>query len=425
MVTNNTILVVDDEIGIRELLSEILSDEGYRVALAENAEEARNWRAQMRPDLVLLDIWMPDTDGITLLKDWASGGLLTMPVVMMSGHGTIDTAVEATRIGAFGYLEKPIPLQKLLSTVGRALRGGQSKQSSALTLASLGKSELIVELKKRLEQVVNLNVPLLFTGEPGSGVTLCARFMHRPNTPWVEPETLALLSDAPLSLLEQARNGLLFLKDVGKLNKLGQKGLLLLLGKLGKYNVRLVCATSLSLAELTAEGGYNSKLYEQLSSLSISVPALRAHREDIPKLADQILSRYIESGEVPVLRFSTAALNSLRNYEWPGNLTQLAGVVRSLALTCAGDEISADAVQQALAFPVSTSTSQPSSIIPKIPLDISLREARDLFEKTYFERLIEQENGNMTRVAERAGLERTHLYRKIKLLGIRLRSHSA
>ena len=114
---NNTVLVVDDEVGIRELLSEILSDEGYRVVLAENAEQARNWRNQTRPDLVLLDIWMPDTDGITLLKDWANSGLLTMPVVMMSGHGTIDTAVEATRIGAVGYLEKPIPLQKLLVQV--------------------------------------------------------------------------------------------------------------------------------------------------------------------------------------------------------------------------------------------------------------------------------------------------------------------
>ena len=134
--SNNTILVVDDEIGIRELLSEILRDEGYRVALAENAGQARNWRKQTRPDLVLLDIWMPDTDGITLLKEWASCGLLTMPVVMMSGHGTIDTAVEATRMGASGYLEKPVPLQKLLSTVGRALRGGQVKSPTILPFAS-------------------------------------------------------------------------------------------------------------------------------------------------------------------------------------------------------------------------------------------------------------------------------------------------
>ena len=424
MMTNNTILVVDDEIGIRELLSEILSDEGYHVVLAENAEQARSWRSQTRPDLVLLDIWMPDTDGITLLKDWASGGFLTMPVVMMSGHGTIDTAVEATRIGAFGYLEKPIPLQKLLSTVGRALRGGQSRQPSTLSLASLGRGTLISDLKKRLEQVANLKTPILFTGEPGAGIELCARFMHRLNTPWIEPETLSSLADAPLNLLEQAKDGVLFLKDIGQINALGQKGLLLILSKLEKYNVRLICATSSSLAELTAKGAYNPKLYEALSGLSISVPPLRAHREDIPELANQILLRFIESGEVPLTQFSTAALNCLRNYEWPGNLTQLSGVVRSMALTCTGDEITVDAVQQALEFPATSSAPSPStSVSSEIPLNISLREARDMFEKNYFEKLISQEGGNMTRVAERAGLERTHLYRKIKLLGIRLRGH--
>lgn len=420
MLTNNTILVVDDEIGIRELLSEILRDEGYRVAIAENAEQARIWRNQTRPDLVLLDIWMPDTDGITLLKEWASNGMLTMPVIMMSGHGTIDTAVEATRIGAFGYLEKPIPLQKLLSTVSKALRGGQNKQQSTLSLASLGKGVLIIELRKRLEQVANLKAPLLLMGEPGAGMEICARFLHRPNTPWVEPETLTSLAESPLDLLELARDGLLFLKDVGELSKLGQKGLLLLLSKLDKYNVRLVCATSQPLAELTAQGTYHPKLYEILSNLSIGIPALRAHREDIPDLANQILSRYVESGEArPTLQFNTAALNCLRNYDWPGNLTQLSGVVHSLALTSAGDEISVETVQQAMVFPESASV----SVTPEIPLDLSLREARDLFEKTYFERLIDQENGNMTRVAERAGLERTHLYRKIKLLGIKLRGN--
>ena len=420
MITNNTILVVDDEIGIRELLSEILRDEGYRVALAENAEQARVWRSQTRPDLVLLDIWMPDTDGITLLKDWASNGMLTMPVIMMSGHGTIDTAVEATRIGAFGYLEKPIPLQKLLSTVVKALRGGQSKQHMALSLASLGKGALVAELRKKLEQVANLKTPLLLMGEPGVGAEICARFLHRPSTPWVEPETLASLAESPLDFLELARDGLLFLKDIGEIGKLAQKGLLLLLTKLDKYNVRLVCATSQPLAELTAQGAYLPKLFEMLSGLSIGIPPLRAHREDIPELANQILSRFAESGEAPSsLQFTTAALNCLRNYDWPGNLTQLTGVVHSLALTGTGDEISVEAVQQAMVFPESASSSATS----EIPLDLSLREARDLFEKTYFERLIDQENGNMTRVADRAGLERTHLYRKIKLLGIKLRGN--
>ena len=414
--SNNTILVVDDEIGIRELLSEILRDEGYRVALAENAGQARNWRKQTRPDLVLLDIWMPDTDGITLLKEWASCGLLTMPVVMMSGHGTIDTAVEATRMGASGYLEKPVPLQKLLSTVGRALRGGQVKSPTILPLASLGRGPLIAELKKRLEQVASLRTPLLLTGEPGTGVELCARFLHRQNTPWVEPDTLAALADAPLDLLERAKGGLLFLKEIGDLNRLAQKGLLLLLGKLEKYSVRLVCATSMPLAGLTAQGAYDPRLYEVLSGLCINVPALREHREDIPELAGQILSRCIESGEVSLRQFSTAALNGLRNHDWPGNLAQLSGTVHSLALTCTGDEISADDVKQILA------SSSPVQAVAGIPLNIPLREARDIFERTYFEQLIDQESGNMTRVAERAGLERTHLYRKLKLLGIKLRN---
>jgi DNA-binding NtrC family response regulator len=161
------ILVVDDEIGIRELLSEILSDEGYQVRLAENASSARACRSQVRPDLVLLDIWMPDTDGITLLKEWAAAGLLTMPVVMMSGHGTIDTAVEATRIGAYDFLEKPIAMQKLLATVGRALKHGGEQAQSALSLASLGRAPLVAELKQRLERVINLRTPVLLTGEPG------------------------------------------------------------------------------------------------------------------------------------------------------------------------------------------------------------------------------------------------------------------
>jgi DNA-binding NtrC family response regulator len=144
---------------------------------------------------------------------------------------------------------------------------------------------------------------------------------------------------------------------------------------------------------------------------------LREHREDIPELASQILSRFIESGEVSLKQFSTAALNALRNHDWPGNLAQLTGVIHSLALTCTGDELTADDVKQILA------SSSPLQSVAGIPLDLPLREARDMFEKTYFEQLIDQESGNMTRVAERAGLERTHLYRKLKLLGIKLRNH--
>ena len=415
--TNNTILVVDDEIGIRELLSEILRDEGYHVTLAESAEQARIWRNKSRPDLVLLDIWMPDTDGVTLLKEWASNGLLTMPVVVMSGHGTIATAVEATRIGAFGYLEKPVPLQMLLNTVAQALRAGQSKFSPTLSLASLGKGPLIADLRKRLEQISNLKTPLLLTGEQGAGTELCAHFLHCHNTPWIEPDTCILLSDSPFDLLEKARDGLLFLKEIGNLNRLEQNGLLKLLSKLDTYNVRLVCASSLPLAQLTAQGEFEPKLYEILSGLCINVPALKEHKEDIPELANQVLSHCIESGDASIRQFNTAALNALRNYDWPGNLMQLTGTVRSLGLTCTGREISADDVKKILGAPM------PGQPVQSAPINMTLREARDIFEKSYFEQLIDHEEGNMTRVAERAGLERTHLYRKLKALDIKLRSH--
>ncbi len=420
------ILVVDDEVGIRELLSEILRDEGYQVRLAENAGQARAQRAQGRPDLVLLDIWMPDTDGITLLKEWASSGLLTMPVVMMSGHGTIDTAVEATRIGAFDFLEKPIALQKLLATVSRALKRGEQQVRPTLMLATLGRAPIVTELKQRLERLGNLKSPLLMIAEPGSGAELCARFVHQPNplpgksnAPWIEPDNLGVLADAPLDLLNQAREGTLFLPEVGDLNRTEQKGLLLIMGKLEKYNTRLICATSRSLPELVAQGGFDSKLYGVISAVSVNVPSLRQHREDIPDLANLFLLRSIEAKEVAPRHFSTAALNALRNYDWPGNLNQLESVVRTLALTVSGEEIGVNDVNQAVPS-FGTPLAAPAGLPFDLPLDLPLREARDAFERVYFEHHIAKEGGNMSRVADRVGLERTHLYRKLKQLGIKL-----
>ncbi len=409
------ILVVDDEIGIRELLSEILRDEGYQVRLAENASQARTLRTQARPDLVLLDIWMPDTDGITLLKEWASSGLLTMPVVMMSGHGTIDTAVEATRIGAYDFLEKPIALQKLLATVGRALRSGEQQVKPTLMLATLGRAPVVTELKQRLERVANLKSPLLLTAEPGCGAELCAKFVHPPNAPWVAPESLAVLAEAPLDLLHKAREGTLFLHETGELNRMEQKGLLLIIGKLEKYNTRLVCATSRALPELVAQGAFDSRLYGAIATVTVHVPSLREHREDIPDLANLFLVRGIEAKEVAPRHFSTAALNALRNYDWPGNLDQLEGTVRTLALTALSDEIGVNDVNHALSL-FGTAT----AAMPGLPLDLPLREARDAFERVYFEHHMAKEGGNMSRVADSVGLERTHLYRKLKQLGVKL-----
>jgi DNA-binding NtrC family response regulator len=409
------ILVVDDEIGIRELLSEILSDEGYQVRLAENAASARALRGQGRPDLVLLDIWMPDTDGITLLKEWAAAGLLTMPVVMMSGHGTIDTAVEATRIGAFDFLEKPIALQKLLATVGRALKRGGEQARSALSLASLGRAALVAELKQRLERVMNLRSPLLLTGEPGCGIELAARFLHQRNTPWIAPENHAALAETPLDLLNQAREGTLFLREISDLSRVEQKGLLLAASKLERYNVRLVSGASRDLAELVAHGAFDSRLYSVLAAATIRVPSLREHREDVPDIANLTLSRMVEAKETPPRQFTTAALNALRNFDWPGNLAQLESVVRTLALTCPSEQIPLEEVNRALPKPAAA-----LPVAHDLPFDLPLRDARDAFERAYFEYHIAREGGNISRVAECVGLERTHLYRKLKQLGVRL-----
>src|SRR4030095_12747352 len=195
------ILIVDDEVGIRELLSEILEDEGYRVATAENASEARAYRLRQQPALVLLDIWMPDTDGVTLLREWAGSGLLTMPVVMMSGHGTIETAVDATKIGAFDFLEKPISLPKLLATVGKALAGGRVLPKTGLALVNLGRARVVHALRQRLEQAAPRRTPVLLTGEPGCGFELCARQLHIPNTPWISPEETEWLATNPFEPL--------------------------------------------------------------------------------------------------------------------------------------------------------------------------------------------------------------------------------
>jgi len=405
------ILVVDDEVGIRELLSEILADEGHSVLLAENAARARALRGAERPDLVLLDIWMPDTDGITLLKEWAANGQLTMPVVMMSGHGTIETAVEATRIGAIDFLEKPIALQKLLATVKRALRTEGGQAQAGLTLLSLGRSVVITELRKRLAQIATLPVPVLLRGELGVMPELFARYLHQPNTPWVVAG--AALADAPQELLAQAAGGLIFIEELATLTRAQQKNLMFILGKQEKAKMRLVSFTAEEPARLTADFGFDAALLGRLSELSLVLPALRDHAEDIPDIAGILLAQLVEARNCPPRHFSTAALNALRQFHWPRNLQDLQAAVKNLALTALEEEIGLVDVDRVSAqFHPAAATQVP------LPLELPLREAREAFERAYFEQLLAREAGSIARVAEKSGLERTHLYRKLKALGI-------
>ncbi len=414
----NQILVVDDEVGIRELLFEILRDEGYGVRLAENAQTARSARKEMRPDLVLLDIWMPDTDGITLLKEWAGSGLLTMPVVMMSGHGTIDSAVEATRIGAFDFLEKPISLPKLLATVGKALAGGRVLPKTGLALVNLGRARVVQELRQRLEQVARLRTPVLFLGGAGCGFELCARHLHIPNTPWVAPEETEWLASNPFEPLNEAREGTLFVPEISNLTKPEQKGLALVLGKLDKLNVRLICAATGPLAAMAEDGRFDANLYNQLSGLTIRVPSLADHAEDIPDIALTMLTQLVDANEVPLRTLTVGALNVMRNLDWPGNLPVLQNVVKTLALTSLGNDIMGEDVNR-VAREFNLGPREQTTTEVGVSLDLPLRDAREQFEKQYFLHHIRREEGNMSRVADRVGLERTHLYRKLKQLGIR------
>ena len=414
----NHILVVDDEIGIRELLSEILKDEGYTVKLAENAQAARQARREARPDLVLLDIWMPDTDGISLLKEWAQSGQLTMPVVMMSGHGTIESAIEATRIGAFDFLEKPISLPKLIATVGKALAGGRVLPKPGLSFAHLGRAKVITELRQRLDQVSRLKMPLLLTGESGCGFELIARMVHLRNTPWVAPKDHAWLAHNPFAPLAEARDGVLFVENIDTLTRNEQRGLSQLITKLEKFNVRLVASTSQALMPMIEADAFDANLHTLLSGITLRIPALREHAEDIPDLANTMLLQMVEANECALRTFSVGALNVLRNLEWPGNLPVLQNAVKTLAITCLTSEISSDDVSR-VAGELGLNVSQGDVPMGGIPYDLPLREARERFEYQYFLHHIRREEGNMSRVADKVGLERTHLYRKLKQLGIR------
>ncbi|MCK0507464.1 sigma-54-dependent transcriptional regulator [Aromatoleum anaerobium] len=402
------ILIVDDEVGIRELLFEILSDEGHDIVLAENAAAARIARNAARPDLVLLDIWMPDTDGITLLKEWSANGQLTMPVVMMSGHGTIDTAVEATRIGAIDYLEKPIGLQKLLAAVKRGLqRPAAPGAPSPLTLAAFTRSVPLRELQRLVQQVAVTSRVLLLRIGAGSLAELAARSFQAKGAPWLDLSTVSPPLD--VNQLQACQGGVLFVPELSRLARTQQKNLAFALERLERYDLRLVVATDHTLDALVREG-WEESLVARLFEVSLAPPSIADVRDDLPELASQLLLHLVEAGEVPRRQFSTGALNTLRAQPWSGGYNELRAAVKSLALGTLEEEIGIADVRRLL--------------IPSteghvgVSLDQPLREAREAFERLYFEHHLRLEGSNMTRLAEKSGLERTHLYRKLKQLGL-------
>lgn len=407
------ILVVDDEIGIRELLSEILTDEGHDVQLAENATSARRARESGRPDLVLLDIWMPDTDGVSLLKEWSASGQLTMPVIMMSGHATIDTAVEATRIGALDFLEKPIGMQKLLTAVKNGLEQGR-RPVAEISLAAFPRSTPFKDLKKRLEQVAAGSPGILLRSAPGGVVELAARTLLPPGKAWIDLG----VGSSPITVdaLKAASGGVLFAAELAQLKGLQQKNLIFAAERLAQFHLHLIVGTEAEPAVLAAQG-WDEALLARLLPGRLGLPSLVELRDEIPELAGHLLLQLVEAEAVPPRRLSSAALNALRQHMWPGGYAELKAAIKSLALSALGDEIESEDVFR-LVVPAGGGQGIPGNLSAKM-LELPLREAREMFERMYFEHHLALDGGNMTRLAEKTGLERTHLYRKLKDLGLR------
>ena len=408
------ILVVDDEPGIRELMREILEEEGYDVRSAENGTAARAALDAKIPDLVLLDIWMPDVDGVTLLKEWKTQGRLTMPVVMMSGHGTVHTAVEATRLGAFDYLEKPVAYKQLLETVRKAMETRSHKPITSGNLEYLGQGEAIKRLTQRLSLAASAGLPVLLLTEPGAGEEAVAHFLTPPEGAFVQVDDLGILADRPADLLVRAKGGLVFIPELGALSAMQQKGLALLVARRAEFATRVVAACLLQPAQLMAEGKLVRELHDQFAHAVVELPPLRERREDIPILAARMLEDACVRLLIAPRKFTDATLALLSAYDWPGNLAELDALAGRLALEESDAPVEPEAVEAILGKPAKATG--PAGI--DLMLHLPLKDARDAFEKAYLEALLAECNWGMSRAAERAGLDRTNLYRKVKQLGI-------
>ena len=449
-INSPNILVIDDEPDIRQLVVEILEDEGYQVAMAENADEARELKKSIQPDLVLLDIWMPDTDGITLLKEWSQENQLNCPVVMMSGHGNVETAVEATRLGAYDFLEKPLSLAKLLLIVERALEAKNLQQENdglkqQLTeyIEPVGKSAVVDRMKDQLKRLAQHYTRVLFVGEAGTGKELYARYLHshssRRDGPFVDvavgsisPENAAVeffgkeeKGKVYPGLLEQAHGGSLFLGEISGMDQETQLRLISALEsssflRVGgsesvSVDVRVMASTRMGLDDEVRAGRFRQDLYYLLNVVTMDVQSLREHSEDIPGLLNFYVDYFVVHEKLSFRKFSMAAQNFLRNYIWPGNVRELKNLVQRLMILGAGDEIELDEVKKALGKAV-------DEIVATVPefFNLPLKDAREHFEKAYLEYHFEKSSGSVAKLAAAIGMERTHLYRKLHTLNIKL-----
>lgn len=445
------VLVVDDEDDIRVLIKEILSDEGYEVTNAADAAEARAARQKGKFDLILLDIWMPDTDGISLLREWSEHAELDCPVVIMSGHGTVDTAVEATRLGAFDFVEKPLSIAKLLRTVERAIESSKKRPSTTRRLlpalmTPVGRSKLMQSLRDQVQEYANHDSPVLLIGEAGTGRGAFARYIHalsdRAEAPLVNLLAASLTDNNAEEQLfgteengeihngyfERAKNGTLIIDELTDLNDLAQKLILSALEQ-GEFvrrgghepiklQVRVLATVNADYDSRIAAGTLRRELISNLNTLNVRVPPLREYAEDVPELLSYYVDKLVDGEGLSFKRFGVAAQNRLRNYPWPDNVRELKNLVRRLLLTGSGEEISLDEVEKEIA--VVAHADEP--LVKQDLLSLPLREAREQFERAYLQQQLVLCDGKVGKLAKRVGMERTHLYRKLRSLGVDFRS---
>ena len=451
------ILIVDDETDIRELVAGILQDEGYATRTAKNSDEALAAMATRRPNLVLLDIWLQGSalDGLQLL-DVFKQEHPDVAIVMISGHGNIETAVAAIKHGAYDFIEKPFKADRLLLVAARAIENyrlrrevKQLKQQAPATGSLIGKSAAMTQLRQTIEKVARTNSRILLVGPSGAGKELTARMIHQSSNvsagPFIVLNAAAITPDRmeielfgsdrgngsegrKAGALEEAHGGTLFMDDVADLPRETQNKILRVLvdqtfQRVGgstklAVDVRIVSSTSRNLETEIAAGRFREDLYHRLSVVPIKVPALAERREDIPTLVDHFMEQISQSAGLSKRRIGEDAMAVLQSHDWPGNVRQLRNNIERLMILAGGDPTT---VVDASMLPADV-----GSMVPSMPngnggeqlMGLPLRDAREMFEREYLVAQISRFGGNISRTAEFVGMERSALHRKLKALRI-------
>ncbi len=444
------ILIVDDEPAIQSALRGVLEDEGYRVTTTGSGAEALRRVTEEMPDLIFLDIWMPGVDGLDTLAELRR----LRPdatVVMISGHGTIETAVKATRLGAYDFIEKPLSLEKTLLTVTRALEHAQLARENAALRERLGERGEIIgagaavaTLREQIAMAAPTNGRVLIHGENGSGKELVARAIHarsaRHDHPFVEVNCAAIPEELIESELfghekgaftgalarrrgrfELADGGTLFLDEIGDMSLKTQAKVLRALEEQAfervggtdtvKVDVRVIAASNRDVDALIRDGRFRDDLFYRLNVIPIEVPPLRARKDDIPLLIDHFIALFCAENGKRAKKVSAQALAYFLTYDWPGNVRELRNMVERLVIMVPSEII----IPDDLPVPLRSKDEPPTGAERA---ERSLKEARDSFERAYILAELRAHDWNMTRTAERLGIERSHLYRKIKTYGI-------